>query len=38
MSKRKGTEGQETQWPNERDIRTRNTMAKRKGTEGEATQ
>jgi hypothetical protein len=38
MTKRKGTEGKETQWPNEKDRRTRNTMAKRKGTEGEATQ
>jgi hypothetical protein len=46
---RKGTEGQATQWPKEKDKttsntmtnkkdRTRNTMTKRKGTEGQATQ
>ena len=50
MTKRKGTEGQATQWSKENDRRTSNTMTKRKGqkdkqhndqkkrTEGQATQ
>ena len=29
--KKKGTEGQATQWPKKRDRRTSNTMAKEKG-------
>jgi hypothetical protein len=37
MTKRKRTEGKETQWPNEKERRTRNTMAKRKGTKGQTT-
>jgi hypothetical protein len=38
MAKRKGTEGQATKWPKEKDRRTSNTMVKRKRTEGQATQ
>jgi uncharacterized membrane protein AbrB (regulator of aidB expression) len=38
MTKSKVTEGQTTQWPKKRDIKTSNTMAKRTETEGPATQ
>jgi hypothetical protein len=38
FGQKKGTEGQEKQWPKEKDRRTSNTMAKRKERERQATQ